>query len=381
MEHTYTVGQNPEDRATLIIEQILNRVHDGHGVFFLDPHGHITDRLLPLLPYKRRHDVILFDLSDQEWPISFNPLQADAHISTITSAIENAIKDSAKMGDGSTGVMSMHIRACVYPLIKAGEPLLGMYPMLLSDSYRERVLKDIDDELISQHWAAFEPLNRRERRQEISSTYNKAFALLLDTRIRNVLGQPKSAFDMSDVLNGKIFLARLPLGKLGKEQVKSFGQLLLAQLKLSIYTRTSKEPFYVHILDSQLLHGVTLNELLYTALLYDTAITLSEPSPSVEILSYIPTKHVFRVSMKDADAINENLGSDNVRLDLYSIEPHHYRTFDGFVGYRNDSSLLDLPNRKYDGEMPRLVKELSRRQYARPEAVVHAETNRLITKT
>jgi hypothetical protein len=43
----------------------------------LDPHGDLVDTVLEHIPTSRINDVILFDVSDTDYPIGFNLLQAD----------------------------------------------------------------------------------------------------------------------------------------------------------------------------------------------------------------------------------------------------------------------------------------------------------------
>ena len=41
----------------------------------LDPHGELVDDVLDHIPAYRTNDVILFDVSDSDFPIGFNLLQ------------------------------------------------------------------------------------------------------------------------------------------------------------------------------------------------------------------------------------------------------------------------------------------------------------------
>ena len=178
----------------------------------------------------------------RDHPIAWNPLEIKGPIALITSAFERAIKDAAGYAKASTPVMSLYIRNSLYALIAAGEPLIGLPFLLTSSGYRERVLSQVNDPLVKRFWRDFEKLTDRDKRQEVASTYNKAYALILDTRIRNVLGQAKAAFPCSDVLSGKILLARLPQGRLGFEQVRVLGLLLLSQLHLQALGGTRRGP-------------------------------------------------------------------------------------------------------------------------------------------
>lgn len=56
---------------------IISDMRAGNGLCVLDPHGELVDNILDSIPSNRINDVILFDISDTEYPIGFNLLQAD----------------------------------------------------------------------------------------------------------------------------------------------------------------------------------------------------------------------------------------------------------------------------------------------------------------
>jgi hypothetical protein len=56
---------------------VKSDIEAGNGVCLLDPHGDLVDTVLEHIPSNRINDVILFDVSDTDYPIGFNLLQAD----------------------------------------------------------------------------------------------------------------------------------------------------------------------------------------------------------------------------------------------------------------------------------------------------------------
>ena len=47
---------------------------NGHGVFFLDPHGDAVEDLQQRIPSDRQNDVIVLDPSDKLYSFGLNPL-------------------------------------------------------------------------------------------------------------------------------------------------------------------------------------------------------------------------------------------------------------------------------------------------------------------
>lgn len=382
MEHTYIIGQSGTGKSTLLKQQLITAIEKGHGVFFLDPHGTDTDDLLQYIPYRRRNDVILFDPSDSDHPIAWNPLEIDGYIALITSAFEGGIKDAAGYSTTSTPTMSLYIRAAIYALIEAREPITGLTFMLISPAYRQKIIDKVHDPLIKRFWIQFDTLTPKEKRQEVASTYNKAFAMILDTRIRNVLGQRKSAFQMADVLDGKILLARLPQGSLGLEQVKILGMLLLSQFHLAALSRSSTTPCEVFIDEAHTFDGGTVCEMLTGIRKYHVGLTLAHQnleqisrSLRSAILGNVSRKYVFRVSMSDTKELNEHLGPDNINIELYKLSPFTARLF---AGTSMEDVRIKPITRTADQRVPRIIRANMQRNYSRPCAVVSEELHRFI---
>lgn len=131
-----------------------------------------------------------------------------------------------------------------------GSTLLGLNYILTSPTYRETVLRKIEDPVVRDFWAnTFEHhMSEREQRDRSLSTVNKIFTLIADPAFRNCLGQ-KSAFDFGRVIaEKKIFIACLPHGSLGIEKSSIVGSFLLASLHTAALQRAgdlSVFPVYI----------------------------------------------------------------------------------------------------------------------------------------
>jgi hypothetical protein len=75
--HVYIVGKTGTGKSTFISNMIISDMSAGNGLCVLDPHGELVDTIVESIPSNRINDVILFDISDTEYPIGFNLLQAD----------------------------------------------------------------------------------------------------------------------------------------------------------------------------------------------------------------------------------------------------------------------------------------------------------------
>src|SRR5207302_402771 len=72
LKHVHIVGATGTGKSTLLKNLILQDIEQGKGILILDPHGDLIDDVLGRIPESRHEDVIIFDPSDEEWPVGFN---------------------------------------------------------------------------------------------------------------------------------------------------------------------------------------------------------------------------------------------------------------------------------------------------------------------
>jgi len=368
MANTYLIGLPGMGKQTLMYEMILNDIERRRGVVFIDPHGSAIDALLPYLPRSRMDDIILFDPSDPQHLIPWCPLDVSGDPSLIASMIESAIKDAAGYGNTSTPTMSLYIRNAIYALLESNQPLVGLPFILMSEAYRRTILQAVSDPLVTKFWEAFEGLGPKERRQEIASTFNKAFALILDKRIRHTLTLTQSAFSIGDVFKGKILLVRLPQGSLGREQVQTIGAMLLAQFHLSAMAGGKNPPTSVYIRDAQKFDGTIVADMFASLSDYGVSVTVSNqnlgqlsPDLLAAILGNSHRQYIFRISIKDDLVLNQDIRPKHSVTQLYELPPMTAREF-------HDLQVTDhtvMPIRSVrDDRMPALVREHMRHNFA-----------------
>ncbi len=78
LRHVYIVGKTGTGKSTFISNMVKSDMMAGNGLALLDPHGDLVETVLEHIPTHRINDVILFDVSDTDYPIGFNLLQYDS---------------------------------------------------------------------------------------------------------------------------------------------------------------------------------------------------------------------------------------------------------------------------------------------------------------
>src|SRR5207245_7517372 len=73
--HMYIIGKTGTGKSTLLETLIRQDIDNGEGLALLDPHGDLVEKVLSVVPEKRKGDLIYFTVPDRANPLAFNPLE------------------------------------------------------------------------------------------------------------------------------------------------------------------------------------------------------------------------------------------------------------------------------------------------------------------
>lgn len=386
--HTWLLGKTGSGKSTALERWAIDDIHNGEGVAFIDPHGTSIDTILGYIPKHRIDDVILLDLSDTEYPVSFNIFHdvSPERRPFVASAFVDTIKSVWRYGY-ATPQMDMYLYNAAAALLDVPDgTVLGIKYLLSvsSDQYRKRAIGHIKDPVIKDFWQHDFEMPERELRDRTMSAYNKISALISDPAIRNVLGYPDSAFDMRRVLDEqKILLVRVPQGHLGIEKSSTIGALVLAQLHLSALSRETTAPFHVYVDECHHFGTTTITEMLSGIRKFGVSLTLANqyigqlPTNVLEaFLGTVGTTVCFRLGARDARLMGEELGVPPA--DLVS-QP----AFRSFAKSECNTTSLNMPpiERTHSETAAKKTRRRSRHRYARPRDEVAERINSFISET
>ena len=332
MAHTYIFGQSGTGKSTLLKTRILDAVHKGHGVFYLDPHGTDTDELLTYIPRARRKDVYIFDPSRED-VLVFNPLEAASNIPLTASILLDTIKDAWGY-TGPTPVMDMYLFFALSALMDANQTLLGLPYILKDKHYRSSVIEDIKDEVVKDFWLSFSDMTSKEQREQVSSTLNKALMLVSDKRVRRVLSLKASSFQCSEVVKDKIFFARLPQGQLSIGRTKLLGSVLLSLMHQACLSRDTTVPFHFYLDECHLWAPSVVKEMLSGIRKFNVSLTLAhqfidqlEPTYYAALIGNCSEQIIFRTSMDDALRLERTHGQNQLKENFDQLPDFRARVF------------------------------------------------------
>lgn len=342
MGHVHILGASGTGKSTFTRQLMLEAIHRGEGLAYFDPHGLDTDELIARIPREFRHNVILFDPS--QFAIPNNPLISENHHKTAQS-LTTAIATVWGYGDVVTPRMDGVLYNSLIALIEAKQGLFGLYLILVSDSYRQSVLKATKNPVVKSFWRWFANLSDKDQFQVIESTFNKVQILMADPRIMAISGK-KDRLSLTTAVNGKILLFRLPQGEMGIEKTALVGSLLLVQMHEALLSRDTTIPFHVFIDEAHTFAHEPIAEMLSGIRKQNVTVTvahqyLGQLSPPLRAsLKANAEAHLFRLSYEDSQAYAEvRWETKPHRLKnftylhmaeeprVYSFKPAHYEVF------------------------------------------------------
>ena len=253
--HVYIVWKTWTWKSTIISNMIISDMNAGNWLCLLDPHGELVDTIIESIPSNRINDVILFDLSDTEYPIWFNLLQADNEDekNRIASWVVSTFQ---KLFDNSWWPRLEYIlRNVVLSVIDyPNATLMHILRILTDKDFREEVISHVHDAVILKFWnSEFNKWQDRQREEAIAPITNKVWQFLSSRLVRNVFGQPRSKLSMRKAMDeGKIILVNLSKGKIGEDNANMIWSLLVTKIQIDAMSRadiaaSKRRPFYLYI--------------------------------------------------------------------------------------------------------------------------------------
>src|SRR2546426_11423291 len=252
--HIYIIGKTGTGKSTLIANLARQDLVHGEGFALLDPHGDLAEHVLKLVPEERRADLIYFNVPDTARPLVFNPLESEqpALKPLVASGLISVFK---KIWADSWGPrMEYILRNALLALLDLPGSTLHDIPKLLDDSvFRRHVLAYVRNDQVRRFWLReYENYPVRFRAEAIAPIQNKVGEFLVNPILRNVVGQPRSAFDLRRVMDeGKILLVNLAKGKIGEDTSSLLGAMLGTKISLAALNRielaeADRRDFYLY---------------------------------------------------------------------------------------------------------------------------------------
>lgn len=336
--HLYVVGSSGVGKSKALATWILDDIQNGRGCGVIDPHGDLVRDVVA--NSLGASNVILVDLTDPDYIIGFNPLEAQEGIDPFTHTLElvEVFRKIWNLSDDATPRLLEILRNAVYTLIEAGRTMLDIEPLLTDGAFRQEMVKYVTNEAVASFWRnRFDKWAAKDRTFNVESTLNKVSTFTSDPRIRLMLSAKKSTIDFPRVMDEeKVVLINLSKGVL---RTNSFllGALFVARIQMAAMLRqnlspSERVPFYLYVDEFQNYATFSFAEIMSEARKYGLSLTLAHQSleqlddklRSI-ILANAKNFVVFRPDRQDAELLVKYLISyDPFSIKSSSLEKSEY---------------------------------------------------------
>ena len=396
--HVYIIGQTGAGKSGMLELFALSDVFYNQGYCIIDPHGDFAVNNLRFVPESRIKDVIYFNPADTAYPVAFNPLEVSdpSRKPNVCSEVIGVLK---RMFGDSWGPRLEHIlRHTILALLDRPETTLLDISRLLTDKdFRKETLDYCTDVTVLQFWKhEFGQWNEKQVNESIAPVLNKVGAFTANPIIRNIIGQPKSSFDVRKIMDeGKILVVNLSKGLIGEDNAGILGAFLVTKVQLAAMSRSDiadvadRRPFYLYVDEFQNFATDSFAVILSEARKYGLNLTvanqyISQMTDSVRdaVFGNVGTTISFRVSADDAPILSKQFEPTFDASDLLQMGNRHFvisMIINGEKVPAFSATTLSLPTTPKDN-FDQIV-ESSRRNYARSRTEVEAEIRETIEQS
>lgn len=392
MRHLYIIGKSGVGKSMSLLLLTLSDIYHNQGFAVVDPHGDFAQDVLKYVPEHRKQDVVYFNPSDFENPISFNPMEnADPNMrASIASEIIGVLK---KMFAESWGPRLEHIlRFTLLALLETEDAnLMGITRMLTDKNFRKKIVDQLEDVTVRSFWVnEFASWNDKFATEAVAPILNKVGAFTANPLIRNVIGQKKSSFDIRQMMDeGKILICDLSRGRLGEDNAATLGALMISKIQLAAMSRANipleeRRPFYLYVDEFQNFATDSFAVILSEARKYGLYLTVANQYVAQmqqeirdAVFGNVGSMITFRVGADDAAALSRYFepvfeAADLTNLSLQNI--YVTMSIDGETSIPFSAKTLRVPEPEQD--LTAEIMQLSRDKYN----VSRAEAEQVITE-
>ena len=240
--HFYVIGQTGTGKSSILQVMIRQDLKNGDGLCVIDPHGSLVEDILPFIPRERADDVIYFDPSDMERPLGLNLLEGDTWEDKELVALD-AMNIMIKLFDEEVfgpRIQDYFRNGCLTLMSDpAGGALTDIVRLFTDDDFAKMKRQHVTNPIVASFWDNQMAKTGAKEKQEMIPYFAAKFGqFVTNTMMRNIIGQAKSAFDFSKVMQEKkILLMNLSKGSVGEINSKLLGLIIVQKIQMAALKR------------------------------------------------------------------------------------------------------------------------------------------------
>lgn len=262
------------------------------GICVVDPHWDLIEDILDFTPKERAKDIIVFDPSDTDRPMWLNMLEVISDDPEIRKReMDRAALDATEIfikifWDEIFGPRIQHyFRNWCLTLMEDQEDwwtLIDVPRLFVDDAFMKYKTSKIKNPVVKSFWD-HEYANTWDReKQEMIPYFSSKFGpFITNTTIRNIIWQPKSAFNVRDIMdNQKCLLVNLSKGKIWALNAQLLWLIFVSKVNMAAMSRadmpeSERKDFFMYVDEFQNFATETFWEILSEARKYHLSLIMA----------------------------------------------------------------------------------------------------------
>ena len=377
-------------------------------LWVIDPHGDLVEDILAFTPKERARDTIVFDPADDEYPMGLNMLEV------ISTDIENRKREMDRAAMDATEIfikifwdeifgprIQHYFRNWCLTLMEDIEDwgtLIDVPRLFVDDWFMKYKTSKITNPVVKSFWE-HEYANTwdREKQEMIPYISSKFGPFITNTTIRNIIGQPKSAFNIRDIMdNKKALLVNLSKWKIWALNAQLLWLIFVSKVNMAAMSRadmpeSERKDFFMYVDEFQNFATETFWEILSEARKYKLALIMAhqfiaqiwwswakkwdKPSIKDAVFWNAWTIMSFKVWAEDAEYLEKEYAPLLSQQDIIGIA--NFTTYVKLNINNATTRPFDMKtlwdNNYKNTEAAKIIKEYSRKKYWRKKKYVDME--------
>jgi hypothetical protein len=390
--HMYIIGKTGMGKSTMMENMMLHDIYTGHGVGLVDPHGDFAEKIIDFIPSHRLNDVIYLNPADMEYPVGFNILEVknEEQKHLIVAGLMGTFKKI--WPDVWSARMEYILNNTLLALLEyPGSTLLAINRLLSEKAFRKKVLRQVKDPVIKGFWMnEFENYEPRYQKEAVAPIQNKIGQFLSASVIRNMVAQVKSTIDIREAMDtGKILIMNLSKGRIGEDNSRLLGGMLITKIQLSAMERVDipeaqRRDFFLYVDEFQNFATPSFANILSEARKYRLGLVMAhqyvaqlDEIVADAVFGNVGTIVAFRVGAADAEILAKEFAPVFLEEDIVNLAKFRVilkLMIDGVASQPFSSSTM-APIASRTGSSEKVIR-VSRERYAEKRDVIEEKIMR-----
>ncbi len=404
--HHYVIWKSWGWKSVFIGYLARQDIRNGDWLCVVDPHGDLVEDVLDFTPKERAKDVIVFDPADTDRPMALNMLEVISKEPEVRKReMDRAAMDATEIfikifGDEVFGPRIQHYfrNGCLTLMEdeEDGGTLIDVPRLFVDEAFMKYKTSKIKNPVVKSFWE-HEYANTWDReKQEMIPYFSSKFGpFITNTTIRNIIGQPKSAFNIREIMdNRKILMVNLSKGKIGSLNAQLLWLIFVSKINMAAMSRADmpeeeRKDFYLYVDEFQNFATETFWEILSEARKYHLALIMAhqyiaqigaqgkdwKASIKDAVFGNAWTIMSFKVGADDAEYMEKEYAPLLSQQDIIWVA--NYTTYCKLNIDNSTTRPFDLKtiwdNTYKNTKVKEIIKEYSRKKYWRKKKYVDME--------